>query len=631
MISQHSISTNSDNSKKGTVKPRKVISNPDVITHCEVDDSNTTLLPDEKLTRMEAEETIKLLEIIHDLKFFLLTAPVNWHENQVIRRYYLNKEEGFVSCVYWNNLYFITGTDIVRSVAYKLELFGRKIVDRKKLEEGIFSDLRALKCGTSAVLEMPKSKFLRFLHRNQCLRTQKKQKVFFWFSVPHDRLFRDALARDLERELNGIPGATVSNTKFSRSFHYDHSKGLIPQLRSHILAQTGKDFIYIISDTQEDPAAEAVENNKQLENDLKTNDTQGRPSEVKAESSSKLDSTQLEKEKSEVESSPDFPLDYIQNDPFLFNVDGVGSVAEGNDFTYVQNPSSAFQPDQPALWLISPQGLGVSDDLLLDQATPVVPVFNTATPAHLRLPWSTFAPNAPRTLWNSGTSPSHLGSPGLAMLTTQSQMDTKRGRNSSDLKHTEELDSEVKLGSDKTKSQCMYTFVPGASSLASSGLSAMSLRGNIDKDSANFENETKQILTVPTMTAGGEPTFSAVLSPMVDTAGDNLRYYYGASPYFADFPTLPFSRPFSAIKSSNEGKRSTTSPAINTVTGSRTQNKIHSVEGGRIKKPKKNYLLNPSLRHLDLDLDLGKNAELESTTRDVGETKTDESSNKRQS
>ncbi|ODQ45127.1 hypothetical protein PICMEDRAFT_18699, partial [Pichia membranifaciens NRRL Y-2026] len=119
---------------------------------------------------------------------FLATAPVNWHENQVIRRYFLNKEEGFVSCVYWNNLYFITGTDIVRCIAYKMAHIGRQIVDRKKFEEGIFSDLRALKCGTHAVLENSRSQFLKFLHRNQCLRTQKKQKVFFWFSVPHNKL-----------------------------------------------------------------------------------------------------------------------------------------------------------------------------------------------------------------------------------------------------------------------------------------------------------------------------------------------------------------------------------------------------------------------------------------------------------
>lgn len=83
-------------------------------------------------------ETLDSLQLIKDLDLFLVTAPVNWHENQVIRRYFLNKDEGFVSCVYWNNLYFITGTDIVRCIAYKMCHIGRRIVDRKKFEEGIF-------------------------------------------------------------------------------------------------------------------------------------------------------------------------------------------------------------------------------------------------------------------------------------------------------------------------------------------------------------------------------------------------------------------------------------------------------------------------------------------------------------
>jgi hypothetical protein len=52
-------------------------------------------------------------------------------------------------------------------------------------------------------LEEPKSPFLELLYKNKCIRTQKKQKVFFWYSVPYDRLFQDVLKRDRKRELNG--------------------------------------------------------------------------------------------------------------------------------------------------------------------------------------------------------------------------------------------------------------------------------------------------------------------------------------------------------------------------------------------------------------------------------------------
>ncbi|KAK6456752.1 STE like transcription factor-domain-containing protein [Scheffersomyces xylosifermentans] len=183
------------------------------------------------------EDIKESLRLIEDLKFFLATAPANWQENQVIRRYYLNNEEGFVSCVFWNNLYFVTGTDIVRCIVYKFEHFGRKIIDRKKFEEGIFSDLRNLKCGTDAILEPPRSEFLEFLFKNSCLRTQKKQKVFFWFNVPHDKLMADALERDLKKEKLGQSPTTIASREPAKSFQYDESSNLFTQLAEHMETQ----------------------------------------------------------------------------------------------------------------------------------------------------------------------------------------------------------------------------------------------------------------------------------------------------------------------------------------------------------------------------------------------------------
>lgn len=177
------------------------------------------------------EESLRLIE---DLKFFLSTAPANWQENQIIRRYYLNHNDGFISCIFWKNIYYITGTDIVRGVAYKFKHFGRQIIDQKKFEEGIFSDLRTLKRGTDAVLEESRSPFLKFLHKNQCLKTQKKQKVFYWFSVPHDKLFCDALERDLKKELDGKDTTTSKLChEPALSFEFDPTKSLSEQLSSH--------------------------------------------------------------------------------------------------------------------------------------------------------------------------------------------------------------------------------------------------------------------------------------------------------------------------------------------------------------------------------------------------------------
>ncbi|KAF7297077.1 hypothetical protein MIND_00940600 [Mycena indigotica] len=196
------------------------------------------------LTPQEAER----LETLDRLKFFLATAPSRWdvdgemdvgphlghHPSAItptshpaLNRFLLPSQE-YVSCVLWNGLYHITGTDI-SSVLTKQQAFSRPVRNMKKFEEGVFSDLRNLKPGTDACLEEPKSPFLDLLFKYQCIRTQKKQKVFYWFSVPHDRLFLDALERDLKREKMGLEPTTQITGEPALSFTYDNKKSLYEQ------------------------------------------------------------------------------------------------------------------------------------------------------------------------------------------------------------------------------------------------------------------------------------------------------------------------------------------------------------------------------------------------------------------
>jgi len=169
------------------------------------------------------------LQQVDNLKYFLISAPVDWTPDQYIRRFLLPTGE-YVSCVLWNNLFHISGTDIVRCLSFRFQAFGRPVKNSKKFEEGIFSDLRNLKSGTDASLEEPKSGFLDFLYKNNCIRTQKKQKVFYWYSVPHDRLFLDALERDLKREKMGQEATTVAVNEPALSFEFDSSQSLFEQL-----------------------------------------------------------------------------------------------------------------------------------------------------------------------------------------------------------------------------------------------------------------------------------------------------------------------------------------------------------------------------------------------------------------
>ncbi|KAL8965275.1 MAG: hypothetical protein Q9183_003938, partial [Haloplaca sp. 2 TL-2023] len=177
------------------------------------------------------------LQQVDNLKYFLISAPVDWTPDQYIRRFLLPTGE-YVSCVLWNNLFHISGTDIVRCLSFRFQAFGRPVKNSKKFEEGIFSDLRNLKSGTDASLEEPKSPFLDFMYKNNCIRTQKKQKVFYWYSVPHDRLFLDALERDLKREKMSQEATTMAVNEPALSFEFDSSQSLFEQLTKAQQANT---------------------------------------------------------------------------------------------------------------------------------------------------------------------------------------------------------------------------------------------------------------------------------------------------------------------------------------------------------------------------------------------------------
>jgi transcription factor STE12 len=104
-----------------------------------------------------------------------------------------------------------------------------------------------------------KSLFLDLLFKYQCIRTQKKQKVFYWyvhsppyslgylfsfyiyrFSVPHDRLFLDALERDLKREKMGLDPTTQIVGEPALSFTYDPKKTLYEQFSKAQGARDGE-------------------------------------------------------------------------------------------------------------------------------------------------------------------------------------------------------------------------------------------------------------------------------------------------------------------------------------------------------------------------------------------------------
>jgi hypothetical protein len=181
------------------------------------------------------------LEMINQLKSFLLTAPDN--QQETINQHHLPSGD-IVSCVKWDNTFYISGTDIVRCLVFRFQAFGRPVENVKKFEEGVFSDLRNLKPGTDAILEEPKSPFLDLLFKNNCIRTQKKQKVFYWFSVPHDRLFLDALERDLKREKMGVEPTSTAVAHPAVAISLDTTQAMFDEFRKAMLCAMNLEPFY---------------------------------------------------------------------------------------------------------------------------------------------------------------------------------------------------------------------------------------------------------------------------------------------------------------------------------------------------------------------------------------------------
>ncbi|KLO16620.1 hypothetical protein SCHPADRAFT_207875 [Schizopora paradoxa] len=251
------------------------------------------------LSRPLTHNEDQLLAHLDRLKFFLTTAPSRWSDDAAsnsptsssvvnvngvsngmdgpvgtplvphpmphpaLNRFLLPSGE-YVTCVLWNGLYHITGTDIVRSLVFRFEAFGRPVRNMKKFEEGVFSDLRNLKPGTDACLEEPKSPFLDLLFKFQCIRTQKKQKVFYWFSVPHDRLFLDALERDLKREKMGMESTTQIMGEPAMSFTYDPKRTLYEQFSKAQGAQEGEGELELNVRRAEEAAARSREERERM-------------------------------------------------------------------------------------------------------------------------------------------------------------------------------------------------------------------------------------------------------------------------------------------------------------------------------------------------------------------------------
>ena len=160
---------------------------------------------------------------MEDLNKFLIGAPFNTNicnpitsifidnsRKEKSKKYVSNK----ISCILWshdgNCNFYMTGTDIIKILIFKFSLIDRPIKNMKKFEEGVYSDLRYV----PGIVENANSELVKFLSKNSCIRTQKKQKVFYWENIDHNFLFLSALKRDIMREAKGLQPTSIPGIQY---------------------------------------------------------------------------------------------------------------------------------------------------------------------------------------------------------------------------------------------------------------------------------------------------------------------------------------------------------------------------------------------------------------------------------
>ena len=161
------------------------------------------------------------MELYASMDEFLRSAHLSWPNPDVRIKTFPTCTGETIACVLWQGRTYVTGTDVVKVLVHRLTQAGRSIVNMKKLEECVFGDLRTVRVGVGCDLEQPRSAFLEFLHENDRIRTKKKQKVFYWDHVHHDKIFADCLEREMKRNGTGKDSITVP-TSFHPSAHAYH-------------------------------------------------------------------------------------------------------------------------------------------------------------------------------------------------------------------------------------------------------------------------------------------------------------------------------------------------------------------------------------------------------------------------
>ncbi|GAA5989755.1 hypothetical protein JCM10908_002307 [Rhodotorula pacifica] len=157
-----------------------------------------------------------------------------------------------VSCVRWQGAYYMIGTDVTRTLAFRLTLRGVRLPELRVLKRNVNSRLRSIKKGHGMLLEPANSPLLTLLFQHDLVNTRKSQKLFSWFEVPHDQLLDLELARS---RIQSSPAAALEDPtrryacgigsckrRFTRLEHAQRHRTTHTQERAFSCEQCGKTF-----------------------------------------------------------------------------------------------------------------------------------------------------------------------------------------------------------------------------------------------------------------------------------------------------------------------------------------------------------------------------------------------------
>lgn len=186
--------------------------------------SSTDLLPS-FLSRYSTEADVRQLETFLDFapSHPLIHHAVNSGTPAILS--FVLPGESQISCIAWDGLIWITGEDIIRVVQARFEAVGRPVHRFKEFRGLIVSYLRRPFEGYHkeldnvwftymnmeaelTSLQIFQSEFLHYLREHRCIRTRKRQKVYYWFNDRFDTLFNDILQNDSRLERQGLPPIT---------------------------------------------------------------------------------------------------------------------------------------------------------------------------------------------------------------------------------------------------------------------------------------------------------------------------------------------------------------------------------------------------------------------------------------